>query len=103
VRLLEDKAVPCGPINHIGQAFDDEQVRARGLRVEQERYPGGSMPAGEAINRVVSTASPLRLSDTPATLRYAPPALGQHTDEGLRERLGLDAAKLQELRGKGVL
>ncbi len=103
VRLLENKAVPCGPINHIGQAFDDEQVRARGLRVEQERYPGGSMPAGEAINRVVSTASPLRLSDTPTTLRYAPPALGQHTDEVLHERLGLDAAQLQELRGKGVL
>ena len=38
IALLEDKAVPCGPINHIGQAFDDAQVRARGLRVEQERY-----------------------------------------------------------------
>ncbi|HQQ69180.1 MAG TPA: CaiB/BaiF CoA-transferase family protein [Alicycliphilus sp.] len=103
IALLEDKAVPCGPINHVGQAFDDPQVRARGLRVEQERYPGGQPPAGELINRVVTTASPLRLSDTPVTLRHAPPALGQHTDEVLRERLGLDAARLQELRGKGVL
>ena len=103
IKLLEDKAVPCGPINHVGQAFEDEQVRARGLRVEQERYPGGDMPPGEVINRVVTTASPLRLSDTPVTLRHAPPALGQHTEEVLRERLGLDAAQLQELRGKGVL
>ena len=103
IALLEDKAVPCGPINHIGQAFDDAQVRARGLRVEQERYPGATPPAGETINRVVTTASPLRLSDTPTTLRHAPPALGQHTDEVLRERLGLDAQQLQALRGKGVV
>ena len=103
VTLLEDKAVPCGPINHIGQAFDDAQVRARGLRVEQERYPGATPPAGETINRVVTTASPLRLSDTPTTLRHAPPALGQHTDEVLRERLGLDAQQLQALRVKGVV
>jgi len=95
--------VPCGPINHVGQAFDDEQVRARGLRIEQDRYPDGQLPAGESINRVVSTASPLRLSDTPVTLRHAPPALGQHTDEVLAERLGLDAARLQELRAKGVV
>ncbi|MBS0609755.1 MAG: CoA transferase, partial [Proteobacteria bacterium] len=103
IRLLEDKAVPCGPINHIGQAFDDEQVKSRNLRVEQLRYPDGQLPAGEAVNRVVTTASPLRLSDTPVTLRHAPPALGQHTDEVLGERLGLDATRLQELRGKGVL
>ncbi len=103
IALLEDKAVPCGPINHIGQAFDDAQVRARGLRVEQERYPGATPPAGETINRVVTTASPLRLSDTPTTLRHAPPALGQHTDEVLRGRPGLDAQQLQALRVKGVV
>ena len=103
ITLLEDKAVPCGPINDIGQAFDDPQVRSRGLRVEQQRYPGAQPPAGETINRVVTAASPLRLSDTPTTLRYAPPALGQHTDEVLRERLGLGADALQALREKGVL
>ena len=103
IALLEDKAVPCGPINDIGQAFDDPQVRARGLRVEQERYPDTQPPAGQTINRVVTTASPLRLSDTPPTLRHAPPALGQHTDEVLRERLGLGADALQALREKGVL
>ena len=47
IKLLEDKAVPCGPINHVGQAFDDEQVRARGLRIEQDRYPDGQLPAGD--------------------------------------------------------
>ncbi|MDR3005148.1 MAG: CoA transferase [Acidovorax sp.] len=103
IALLEARAVPCGPINNIRQAFDDPHVQARGLRVEQERYPGGQLPAGECINRVTTTASPLRLSDTPATLRYAPPALGQHTEEVLRERLQLDASQLQVLRDKNVL
>jgi len=103
IALLEARAVPCGPINHIGQAFDDPQVQARGLRVEQERYPGMQPPAGESVNRIVTTASPLRLSDTPTVLRHAPPALGQHTDQVLQERLGLDAAQLQTLREQGVL
>lgn len=103
IALLEDKAVPCGPINHIGQAFDDPQVVARGLRVEQERYPGAQPPAGQVVNRVATIASPLRLSDTPPTLRHAPPALGQHTDEVLAERLGLEGPRLQALRDQGVL
>jgi crotonobetainyl-CoA:carnitine CoA-transferase CaiB-like acyl-CoA transferase len=32
IALLEDKAVPCGPINTIAQAFDDPQVKARGIQ-----------------------------------------------------------------------
>ncbi len=103
IQLLEDKAVPCGPINHIGQAWDDDQVRHRGLRVEQERYPGTQPPPGEHINRVVTTANPMRLSDTPPTLRHAPPALGQHTEQVLREHVGLSAESLAALRAKGVV
>ncbi len=103
IALLEDRAVPCGPINDIAQAFDDPQVRARGLRIEQQRYPDGQLPPGESVNTVVTTASPLRLSDTPVALRHAPPALGQHTDEVLAERLGLDEGRLRALRAKGVI
>lgn len=103
VALLESKAVPCGPINDIGQAFADPQVQARGLRVEQNRYPSGQTPAGDPVDRIATTASPLRLRDTPPALRYAPPALGQHTDEVLQERLGLTDAQLRELYAQGVL
>lgn len=103
IALLEARAVPCGPINNVRQAFEDPHVQARGLRITQQRYPDGQLPEGECINQVATTASPLRLSDTPPTLRYAPPALGQHTEEVLRERLQLDAAQLQALRDKQVL
>ncbi len=95
IALLEDKAVPCGPINTIAQAFDDPQVRARGLRVELPRWKDGD--AGDGIGTVAGVASPLRLSATPVTYRNAPPALGQHTEEVLRE-LGLDGPAIAALR-----
>lgn len=96
ITLLEDKAVPCGPINDIGQAFDDAQVKARGLAVTLPR------DAGDGIAAITGVASPLRLSATPPVLRRAPPALGQHTDEVLAE-LGLSVAEIAALRGNGVL
>lgn len=101
VALLEDKAVPCGPINTIAQAFDDPQVQARGLAVPLRRWPEGTA-APDGIETITGVASPLRLTANPPTLRNAPPALGQHTDEVLRE-LGLEAGRIAELRAQGVV
>ena len=99
-QLLEDKAVPCGPINDMGQAFADAQVKARGLVVNQPLAPAES--AQKAIKSIATVASPLRLSATPPVLSRAPPALGEHTEEVLAE-LGLDAAQTAALRLAGVV
>ncbi|WKB54532.1 CaiB/BaiF CoA transferase family protein [Eleftheria terrae] len=94
VALLEDRAVPCGPINDIGEAFADAQVQARGLRVDLPHPRFGT---------VGTVASPLRLSDTPPQMRHAPPILGEHTDQVLQEVLGYDPARIAALREQGVI
>ena len=100
VALLEHKAVPCGPINDIGQAFDDAQVIARGLVVNQAvKHADGTQPA---IKSIASVASPLRLTSTLPVLHRPPPALGEHTDEVLAG-LGLDAVAIAALRQAGVV
>ena len=103
IRLLEAKSVPCGPINNVEQAFADPHVQHRGLQIEQERYRADEPRAGDPVSRVRTTASPLRLSDTPTTLRYAPPALGQHTEEVLRDYLQLAPQDVAALRARGVV
>ena len=100
IALLEHRAVPCGPINTVAQAFDDAQVKARQLVVHQPLAPAAAAQTG--VQSIASVASPLRLLDTPPVLHRAPPALGEHTDEVLRD-LGLDATALGHLRAAGVV
>ena len=100
IALLEDKAVPCGPINDMGQAFADAQVQARGLRVDQAVTSG--QPTAGSVASIATVASPLRLMATPPVLHRPPPALGEHTDEVLAE-LGLDAVQVAGLRQRGVV
>ena len=100
IALLEDKAVPCGAINDIGQAFADAQVQVRGLKLNQALAP--AIIDDTAIKSIASVASPLRLSATPPVLHRPPPMLGEHTDEVLAG-LGLAADVVAGLRAQGVV
>ncbi len=84
LQSLERAGVPAGPINTIEQVYEDPQVLARGLRRELPHPLAGSVPVA---------GSPLRLSDTPVQYRRAPPLLGEHTLEVLRE-MGLSDAEI---------
>jgi crotonobetainyl-CoA:carnitine CoA-transferase CaiB-like acyl-CoA transferase len=46
---------------------------------------------------------PMKFSATPASVRSAPPTLGQHSDEVLRDMLGYDVARIASLRANGVV
>ncbi|CAM3746671.1 CaiB/BaiF CoA transferase family protein [Polynucleobacter brandtiae] len=94
IALLEAVSVPCGPINNFKEVFENEQVLARGVQIDVPHPTAGTM-------RLV--ASPMRLSETPVEVRLAPPTLGQHTDEILRERLQLDEAGIAALHAKGIV
>jgi crotonobetainyl-CoA:carnitine CoA-transferase CaiB-like acyl-CoA transferase len=100
IAALEHRAVPCGPINTIGQAFDDVQVQARGLRVTQPVSEAAQHATGVA--EISTVASPLRLTGTPPVLHRPPPALGEHTAEVLAA-LGLSAQEIAAYRASGVV
>lgn len=85
---LDRAKVPCGPINTIDQVFADPQVQARGLQRELNHPLAGTAP---------TVANPMNLSDSPVTYRSAPPLLGEHTVEVLRERLNLSDDDLRAL------
>ena len=94
LELLEAAGVPNGPINNVAQVFEEPQVRARGVRVELDHPVAGKLP---------TVASPMRFSGTPVEHRLAPPLLGEHTEEILRERLGRSVAQIAALRAEGVI
>ncbi len=100
---LEAAGVPCGPINDIGELFDDPQVRARELRVEIPDTPPDQPDRGGPVATLPVVASPIRFSATPLRHDRPPPRLGEHTDEVLRGELGMTAADIAGLRAAGVI
>ncbi|MGN6550704.1 MAG: CaiB/BaiF CoA transferase family protein [Pararhizobium sp.] len=74
------QSVPCGPINSIPMVFEDEQVRHRQMLRRLKHPLAGEVP---------QVASPMRFRNAPLAFDKAPPLLGEHTEQVLRE-LGLD-------------
>ena len=93
IALLENAAVPCGPINDLAAVFADPQVLHRGLRVDLPHAAGGTAP---------QVANPIRFSATPIGYRHAPPLLGQDTEAILGE-LGRSAEDIAALRAATVI
>ena len=94
IEQLEAVGVPCGPINDVGQVYQNPQVEARGMVVEVPHPTAGS---------VKLVRSPMRMSGSPTDNDIAPPLLGQHTDDILRDMLGRTPEQIAALRAKGVL
>jgi len=89
VETLKGAGVPCGSVREVSEVLADRQLEARSMIETVDHVSAGAI-------RVLGV--PIKLSDTPGGVRSAPPALGQHTEQILREDCGLSAARIEALR-----
>jgi len=92
--ILMPAGIPIGAINTIDQVVAHPQVRARGAIVECTHPVAGA---------VETVGPPVRMSETPGSIRRPAPLLGEHTADVLRERLGLSDAEIAALAAAGVI
>src|SRR5688500_5422486 len=85
---LAGAGVPAGAVRSVSEALADPQLAAREMIVPLEHVSAGTI-------RVLGT--PLKLSQTPPSIRTPPPALGQHTADVLRNDVGLSDGDIAEL------
>jgi formyl-CoA transferase len=86
--------IPCGRINTVAQALADEHTAAREM-VRSIKHP----TAGD----LKMLGIPFRFSATPASVRRPSPTLGQHTEQVLRDELGLSDERIATLRAEKVI
>ncbi|QFT00848.1 Succinyl-CoA:(R)-benzylsuccinate CoA-transferase subunit BbsF [Labrenzia sp. THAF191b] len=75
---LEGEGVPAGPINSVEDVFNDKQVLHRDMKVD---LPATGVEGGS----VASVRTPIRFRNGTLVLDRAAPALGEHTEEVLKE------------------
>ncbi len=88
IDIFNKAGVPCGPIYNIDQVFADPQVKHLGIAQSTPKKDGS--PLG-------LVGQPMTLSRTPSKMAVRPPALGEHTDEVLKE-FGFSANEIAALR-----
>ncbi len=93
MRRLVEADVIAAPVNTYRETFADPQVNYNRMAVEVEHARVGKLKVG---------GIPVKLKKTPGEVRLAPPTLGQHTREVLKE-LGYTDADVERLRGEGVI
>ena len=91
---LTAQAIPCAPVNQLDAVFAHPQVRAGGL--------AGTL-SHRRLGEVPTVCNPMRFSGDTATAKLPPPDLGEHTEEVLRQILGMDAATVAQLRSDGAV
>jgi crotonobetainyl-CoA:carnitine CoA-transferase CaiB-like acyl-CoA transferase len=94
LQQLEEKRIPCAPVNQLSQALNDPQVRHRNMVVELQ-HPDGSSTEGPG--------NPIKLSRHSDQTFTPAPLLGQHTDHVFEQLLGYSADQIQGLKNDGVI
>jgi CoA:oxalate CoA-transferase len=94
LQLLEEKRIPCAPVNQFSQALNDPQVRHRNMVVDL-KHPHGKSTQGPG--------NPIKLSRTNEESFSAAPLVGQHTQQILSELLDYDEDTIDALKSNGAI
>jgi len=94
IDLLVAQGIPCGPINSMEEVFSDPQVLHRKM-LEVVDHP--------TIGKLRLAGIPAKYSDAELKIRRPPPLLGEHTDEILKEILGLPPLEIARLKETAVI
>ena len=94
LKQLEDKRIPCAPVNKLSQALRDPQVQHRNMVVDLP-HPNGGNTKGPG--------NPIKLSRTGEETFTPAPLLGQHTDQVFSELLGCSQSEIATLKKEGVI
>ena len=90
---LNEAGVPCGQIYSIDQVFSDPQVR---------HLKPQATPESPHVGKLTLLRQPMSLSRTPSRMELYPPAVGEHTEEILREA-GFAPDEIAELARERII
>ena len=91
--ILNKYDIPCGPILSMREIANEPSLRVTGTVVEVDHPERGAY---------LSVGNPIKLSDSPTVVERSP-LLGEHTQEVLRDVLGFDQSRIDEIAGSGAL
>jgi succinate--hydroxymethylglutarate CoA-transferase len=94
LQVFEGKGLPYSAVNDVQATLNHEHVLARDMVKEMDHEWCGPI-------KLVNT--PVKYSESKPSIRSVPPVLGQHTDEVLREVLGMSEADIQGLKDEGAV
>jgi formyl-CoA transferase/CoA:oxalate CoA-transferase len=93
IAALTEAGVPCGAVREVPEVMSDPQIGARRM-IEAVQHA--------TLGELKVLGVPIKLSETPGTVRTAPPTLGQHTIPVLRE-LEFSADTIEQFKRRGVI
>ena len=93
MEILNPLNVPCGPVLSMKELSEEPSLRATGTVVEVDHPTRGAY---------LTVGNPIKLSDSPVEVRRSP-LLGEHTDEVLKQVLGMDDKAIAAAKTDGAL